>query len=388
MSSTAPISQFDHFIPVATSRLIQQLEQSGLSTQQMTVIHQLKQILAYRFYQKLVALKKAYQPLNPDRELLLDDSATDDAAPCINQLRELLTSANYSELNQQQIEFALQKTSPYGLEIHIDFEIFQDISLFYRGKSSTSVKVRDWKTLYLKKKKVSLIRYQRLFLLIRYKDTENHPGLHLKLFKDILRPDLEMLFPENKVRIKVLDKIKLGVTGGGGTAGGLFATIGKISAAVSPWTIVIAMAGFVMLIWRQISKIFIQKTRYMATLAQNLYFHNLDNNAGAITYLVDLARQEEIKETILAYAMLNTQSIETQEQLDTACEQWFFDNFDTQIDFDVSDAVGKLTRLHILDDTAQGLTCYQPEQINRQLVNLWNSLIDEPDALTDAKSDG
>lgn len=374
--SAATISQFDHFIPVATSTLIQKLEQLPLATENRAVIHKLKQVLAYEFYQKLMALKKTYQPFNPDRELLLGQDVTDNAQACIQQVRELLVAANYSELNQQQIEYALEKTSPYGLEIRIDFDAFSDLALFYRGKSQSTLQVRDWKRLYLKKKTVSLIRYQRLFLILRYKDEKQKPGIHLKLFKDILRPDLEMLFPECKVRMKFLDKIKLGITGGGGTAGGLFATIGKITAAVNPWTVFIAVAGFAMLIWRQVSKIFIQKTRYMATLAQNLYFHNLDNNAGAITYLVDLARQEEIKEAILAYAMLCSTSIENQEQLDSTCEQWFLENFNTQIDFDISDAIQKLGRFNILDDKTEGLSCIHPRQIVRQLDAHWQSLID------------
>jgi len=373
MPDNASISQFDHFIPVSTTGLLRHIEQTGLSQPQLKIIHQLRQVLAYQYYQKLVTLKKSYQPFNPDRELLLDDSSETDPEACIKQLRELLAAANYSELNQQQIEFALEKTSPYGLEIRIDFDAFADITLFYRGKSSTSLRVRDWKRLFVKKKTINLIRYQRLFLLIRYKDAQVRPGIHLKLFKDILRPDLEMLFPNSQVRIKTFDKLKIGVTGGGGTAGGLFATISKITAAINPWTIVIAVAGFAMLIWRQVSKIFIQKTRYMATLAQNLYFHNLDNNAGAITYLVDLARQEEIKEAILAYALLASQDIDNMEELDDACEQWFFEHFNTQIDFDVTDAVDKLRKLKIIDGDNDQLQCLPPEEIEPILSQHWQA---------------
>ena len=365
------INQFDHFIPVSTSRLIEALTQSGLDPQQIAVIHKLKKIISFQFQQKLVTLKKQYQPFNPDRELFTDDSETADADLCIKSIQDTLSSANYSKLDQQQIEYALQKTSPYGLEIRIDFSAFSDVNLFYRGKSNSSIQIRDWKTIYLKKKTVNLIRYQRLFLLLRYKDSANKPGIQLKLFKDILRPDLEMLFPECKIRMKVLDKVKLAVTGGGGTVGGIFATIGKITAAISPWTITIAIGGFAMLVWRQVSKIFIQKTRYMATLAQNLYFHNLDNNAGAITYLIDLARQEEIKEAILAYALLiNLNTINTQEELDSACEDWFDTNFAQQIDFDISDALYKLEQLGIFGNRNQ-LECLHSQQIIDKLDKQW-----------------
>ncbi len=376
MDTQSTINQFDHFIPVSTSRLIDKLAQSGLSAAQIEVIHKLKQVISFQFHQKLVAVKKHYQHLNPDQDLLIQQNLSAEADTCINDLQKILIAANYSELNQQQIEYALQKTSPYGLEISIDFSAFSEVSLFYRGKSSHTIQIRDWKNFYLKKKNVNLIQYQRLFLLLRYHEPSDKPGLHLKLFKDILRPDLEMLFPECKIRMKIFDKIKLAITGGGGTAGGIIATIGKVSAAVNPWSISIAIAGFAMLVWRQISKVFIQKTRYMATLAQNLYFHNLDNNAGAITYLIDLARQEEIKETILAYALLNLNTINNQEALDSSCEAWFEQNFGISIDFDISDAMHKLQQFDMLSDDTSHIQCRPPpEQIIDNLEKQWLAFI-------------
>ena len=377
MNEPSSIQQYDHFIPVSTANLISKLEQSGLPEPQLEVIHQLKQVMSFQFHQKLLTLKKLYQPFNPDRELIDQNTATD-ASPCIDALCDVLTAANYTQLNREQLEYALQKTSPYGLEIHIDFDQFEHVSLFYRGKSQTTIQLRDWKKLYLKKKSITLINYQRLFLLLSYKNDQQKPGIHLKLFKNILRPDLEMLFPESKIRMKLFDKLKLGITGGGGTAGGIFATIGKVTAAVSPWTIFIAIAGFAMLVWRQVSKVFIQRTRYMATLAQNLYFHNMDNNAGAISYLIDLARQEEIKETILAYALLNLQTIKDKTELDNACEEWFKQQFDQVIDFDVQDAVDKLQRFDLLQSDHENLTCRAPEVISKKLQQQWLDFIKTP----------
>ena len=380
MSSNPAIAQFDHFIPVSTSELIRQLEQDPdypLAAQHRAVMHRLNRILSFRFYQTLVAIKQLYAPLNPDSDLLPAAGQQADAAACIEQLRGLLVNANYTELDEQQIQYALQKTSPYGLEIGIDFDAFAHVSLFYRGKSQSSVQVRDWKSLFLRKKSTSLIHYRRLFLVLQFRDGSDKPGLHLKLFKDIPRPDLEMLFPDCKLRIKLFDKIKLAITGGGGTAGGLFATIGKVTAAVSPWTILIAIAGFAALLWRQISKIFVQKTRYMATLAKNLYFHNLDNNVGAITYLIDQARQEEIKETILAYALLGRGDIRKREQLDDVCEQWFAQRFDAPIDFDIDDAMRKLEAFGLLQNDNTGLSCADADRSIRELDRTWRAFLDD-----------
>ncbi len=375
MSEKTSIAQYDHFIPVSTQQLIQQLSSLGLDETHHQVIQQLRQILSFEFYLRLQQIKHHYQPINPDNELSHLKAADDDYSNSIDSIRKLLIQANFEELDQQQIEYALEKISPYGLNIEINFDAFQQMVLFYRGKTRKEIQTRDWKKLFLKKKKESLISYGRLFLVIQYKDQNNKPGLYLKLFKDILRPDLEMLFPESRVRMKVFDKIKLLLTGGSGTAGGLFATIGKISAAITPWTIVIALAGFIMLLWRQISKVFIQRTHYMMTLAQNLYFHNMDNNLGAITYLVDLARQEEIKEVILAYAMLKIHQVKDSEQLDNICEKWFMQQFNIQIDFDINDAINKLKRFDLLEDRSDALRCKPPADSSEQLQKRWLDFI-------------
>jgi hypothetical protein len=377
MPSQSSIVQYDHFIPVSTHHLVQQLTTAGLDEVQTTVIKQLQQILSFEFNLQLQQIKKHYQPVNPDNELSDLQASESDFQHSISTVRSLLIHANFEELNQHQIQFALEKISPYGLEIDINFDAFEQLALFYRGKASKNIEVRDWKKLFLKKTTHSLISYSRLFLLIQYKDQKLKPGLHLKLFKDILRADLEMLFPESSVKMKAFDKLKLILTGGGGTAGGLFATIGKIASAVTPWTIVIAVAGFIMLIWRQVSKIFIQKTQYMMTLAQNLYFHNMDNNLGAITYLIDLARQEEIKETILAYALLSQQEASDKEKLDDLCEQWFIENFNIQIDFDIKDAIDKLRRFNLIEENNDNLSCRPAEESSQQLQKRWLDFINK-----------
>ena len=54
----------------------------------------------------------------------------------------------------------------------------------------------------------------------------------------------------------------------------------------------------------QVTKVFHQRNEYMMTLAQNLYFHNLANNRGVLTLLVDRAEEEDIKEELLLYNYL------------------------------------------------------------------------------------
>jgi hypothetical protein len=380
MVEHSSIAQFDHFIPVATSRLIRAFVQAGLSADQLQVVHKIRRLITLQYSDRLIKLKRLYQPFNPDRELIADDSASIASEDAIQQIKQLLIKANYSELTRQQIEYALEQTSPYGLDVKIDFDQFEDVSLFYRAKSQRTIKIRDWKTLYIKKREVNLISYQRICLLLYYSDKHYKSGIHIKLFKDILRPDLEMLFPECKIRMKTIDKIKLAVTGGGGTAGGLVATIGKLTAAVSPLAIVMAVAGFAALLWRQINKVFVQRTRYMVSLAQNLYFNNLDNNMGAITYLIDQARQEEIKETLLAYGLINLQEINNSMELDSACETWLMDQFDCVIDFDIEDGLKKLHDYKLIKLNSEPLSCQSTEDLCDILDRQWQSYMQLPES--------
>ena len=365
--SESSIAQYDHFIPIPTQELLNELQSLGLSTDQTQVIKALRQVLSFELYLHLKKIKRGYHPVNPDNVLLHQDTAATAVEDTIDQIRRLLVQANFSELDQQQIEYALEKTSPYGLNIQIDFSAFERVILFYRGQARKRVTVRDWRRLFLKTRDVDLISYQRLFLVLQHKDQVRRPGLQLKLFKDILRPDLEMLFPDTKVRIKGFDKLKLIITGGGGTAGGLFATITKISAALNPWTIVIAIGGFAALLWRQISKV----------LVQNLYFHNMDNNLGAITYLVDLARQEEVKEACLAYAMLCNHAVANSMQLDDLCEQWLQQNWNIELDFDTQDALDKLMRLDLIRMTGDRIVCRPTAEALPLLQDKWMGYLND-----------
>ncbi len=377
MATSSRIAQYDHFIPLGIERLIDALADSGLDEEQRETALILRRLLGEEFRQRLDRLRECYLPFNPDRELLLDDGQpTADADSVMDDIDRLLRQGNYQPLNREQITEALERSSPYGLVIEIDLDRYRRVTLYYRGKSSEQVTVRDWRYLYLKKRTVSLLRYSRLCLVLQYRDCAERPGIHIKLFKDILRADLEMLFPDCRLRMKPFDKIKLALTGGGGTAGGLMATLGKISAAVSPWTIAVALGGFAALLWRQISKVFVQRTRYAATLARNLYFHNLDNNAGALAYLNELALDEEIKELLMSWALLQIHGPMSLERLDDACEAWFAERYGIGIDFDIEDAAHKLQQQGLLQQDGEILSARPAAEVLPILKQRWNRIID------------
>jgi hypothetical protein len=164
------------------------------------------------------------------------------------------------------------------------------------------------------------------------------------------RLDIEVLFPNQQVRLKLFDKIRLAVTGGGGTIGGIVATVTKLAVTLNPMAIAVAFAGLAAIIARQVMGFFNLHTKYLMQLSRNLYFHNLDNNLGVVGHLVDAAEEEECKEAILAYYFLHTQCDQyfTQVQLDQTIENYLREKYGIAIDFEVADGVRKLRELGLL----------------------------------------
>ena len=201
-------------------------------------------------------------------------------------------------------------------------------------------------------------------------------AVYLKLFKDIPRADLEMQFPNTRVQIRLFDKIKLGVTGGGGTAGGVMATMGKFSATIDPLSALIAVGGLLGVIWRQISKIFSQREKYNANLTKNLYFYSLDNNMGALTYLVDVAEAEECKESILAYFFLLTGGESNRVTLDNNIEDYIQEQYDIPMDFEIDDGLDKLKKSALLSRSDNIIKAVPLKEANSQLKQQWHSIIE------------
>ncbi len=409
----------ERFIPISLDELHQDLlSQATEVPVEATLRARLYRILLAlyhaEFHERTRELKIGYTPFNPDRDTC--SRRTHDAAALANlqqgllaQVQAALVRANFVVLSGEDINQALNKTSPHGVEVSVDFEAYEEMMLFYRGSDCREEYKRDWRSLFLRKISVQVPIYRRLFLLLKAKPLEQRirelaaaenlslararrraiaeSGLlpdegtscsvYIKLFRDIPHSDLEMLFPNTRVRMRTLDKLNLAVTGGGGTIGGIFATVTKLSAAANPLTAASAIAGLAGVIWRQISKVFARRTHYMATLAKNLYFYSLDNNAGALAHLVDLAEVEECKEAMLAYHFLCGEADSSVEELDARIERWLETNYDTRIDFEIEDGLNKLERLELLQRSADGRLRVLPLREAVELLNRhWDELFD------------
>ena len=334
----------ERFIPVSRFAILDRIGredvwQPGEYQDAELLINYLAACRHLQYRDRLTRLKEAYLPFSPDRDTIqvLDFNLIQleqKKKQLVEILRETVAQANYTEITPEEIIAYFKSKSPYALNLKVDLSEFDELLLYSRGSSIRTYYKRDWRWLFLRKRRTDEPIFQRLFLLLKLKPTSerlreitisdscdeekaqkildkkrrNLPEhatsdhVYLKLFKNINKSDLEMLFPNTEVEFKMFDKIRLGVTAGGGTVASVAGTATKVLAATNPIALAGAIFGLLAVIFRQVMGFFNQRAKYMMVLAQNLYFHNLANNRGVLTLLSDRAEEEDVKDDRLLYA--------------------------------------------------------------------------------------
>jgi hypothetical protein len=342
----------ERFIPIAYEEIVQLFsEEEGMSKELAAFAALLREHYHHRFHRLLLNVGADYLPFDPDSEYVTRRRYPEEAygrmaETFLGDVETLANHANFEALTQEALNRAVNETSPYGVEVSVDQEAFGMMRLFFRGSALRKEFRRTPKSLYLKKELITTPVYRRLLMVFKLKGEER---IYLKLFKEIPASDLEMLFPNTEVRIAMVDKVKLAVTGGGGTIGGAATLLGKLAASLDPIALLGAVGAFGAVLWRQVSAVFSQRVKYMARLARNLYFYNLGNNAGVLSHLVSMAEAEECKEALLAYAfLLRSGSGMRLPELDAAIEAHIGALFGVPIDFEIEDAAAKLEALKLV----------------------------------------
>ncbi len=388
----------ERFIPVSVEDLVKDLGDSDFLDDEQTILfNKISEMFVALYHaqlhKNLLKLKRNYQPYSPDRDTVVvsrpnDCTENEQVATFKKDIQVILDRANFESLSIDEINESLNKVSPYGVAVTVDLDEFEELAIHYRGIGYRILVTRRWETLWIKKKYSEVPIYRRLFVLLkpRQDDSDHNSGemntncIYLKLFKNIPQHDLEMLFPNTQVKMRLFDKIKLSLTGGGGTVTGIAGLVAKISGAVASLLgVVIALVGFAAIIWRQIASVFNHRTRYMAELTKNLYFYNLNNNVGAISQLVDMAEGEEFKEAILAYYFLTTMpdTVFDQELLDKKIEDYIAEKYGVTIDFEITDGLRKLDECTMLQrDSCGRLTTVNFEEALRVLNKMWDNMYD------------
>lgn len=402
------------FIPFRKSDLVAMCRQAGLVAKQAENDFNdfrriLEALLHFEYHHLLESLKDAYAPFNPDadtRSMRPPEPETlhSHQKTFVQKMNALLDAANFEPITQNDLKAALAEESLFKIRLEVDFDDFEEVLFFRRGESRKAETVVSWAG--LKKTALTFTNYDRVMVYIKFKDAAYfaaagrrdlpyQPGATLiKLFQNVPKADLEMLFPNSEVRMKTIDKLVIGipaaVSGAVVVVSKLGASLALVGSLVAFWlglreTSVdinqkhlvalglglVALGGF---LFKQISKFKNRKIRFMKALAENLYFKNLDNNAGVFHHLIDAAEEEEFKEALLAYLFLaQNEGGLTRQALDDAVEGWLEKDWDCAIDFEVDDALGKLERWGLVKHRGDCLTALPMAEAKARLDHIWDN---------------
>ncbi len=379
----------EHFIPFRASDLLQLClladempEQQKRRFEKICVL--LTRYYHLTFHRKLSLLKDCYAPFNPDSDTLpveefSDSVLRDKQVQLRNVLTDVVVAANFKPVRQEDLDKALEEESLFNIRLKVDFDDFEQIIFYRRGESIGKGEIRKWYS--WKTTPIQFTNYERVLVYVKFKEQSYFdarektdlffkPGTTmLKLFRNIPKADLEMLFPNTEVAMRVQDKIMIGVPAAVSGAmvlvtklGSTILLLGGMFAFWLGWrnepvfidqtalvALGVGLASLSAYLWKQFSAFRNRKIKFMKVLADNLYFKNLDNNAGVFHRLVDAAEEAESKEAMLAYFFLVTvEDPMTEAELDERIEQWLSSYGGTKVDFEVTDAVNKLVELGLV----------------------------------------
>jgi hypothetical protein len=373
----------------------------------------LASLLHHEFRTRLEALKDTYYPFNPDTDTrtLVELSPTEREAAqqrLVDELTALAEDANFERISSDDLDRAFVEESLMKVRLEADFDDFEQVVFYRRGERTRQEEVKH--VFGLRPRTIKFTNYAKVLVYVKFKNAAHFeakgkdvdhlpfkPGSTIiKLFQDVPRADLEMLFPNARVRMRLIDKLLIGVPA---VVSGIIVVVTKLIASLIPVLLLLGfwfgvrkdpvqldqgqlvalgagLAAFGGYLVRQYTKFKNRKIQFMKALTENLYFRNLDNDAGVFHHLLDAAEEEEVKEAVLAYHFLRAAGRPlTAAELDRRIEDWFAREWEAAFDFEVNDGVSKLRRLQLVDDDGQGrLIAVTLDEAKRRLDQIWDNL--------------
>ena len=300
-------------------------------------------------------------------------------------LHELLGRANYREISGSELQEAFDSEALSSVKIQVDMTAFAALHIFARGKERRSETVRS--LFGLRKRRVEFDVLERVFVFSSLAQTDG--ALNLKLFGNIPVPDMEMLLPNCKVKMRRIDqavvflpatisvvlaasKVLFSLTAIW-SAIQFYTGLSKDEPIVSGgWGLVAAgsftLLGITMGAYTKYQK---RRLEYANAHSRTLYFQTLDSESGAFLRVLDEAFEEEAKEAVLAYAFLLAHGPSTETALDERVEQWLRTKIGAPVDFEVDDALAKLARLGVATRAGDVWTAMPAETAAERLRAQW-----------------
>lgn len=406
----------DRFIPFRkqdiTSMCAQEVKQDECSTSFIQFCDLLSSLIHFEYHGLLESLKNDYAPFDPNSDTRqLASFSPEHKNACKTAFAKnfaiVLDAANFEKITEQDLQEALTEESLFKVRLEVEFDDFEQVVFYRRGESQISETLTS--LFGLRKQTINFTNYDRVAVFITFKDKSHfnaknklplgfEPGATIvKLFQNVPKADLEMLFPNSEVRMRPIDKAIIGASAVVGGAAVLITKLGAslvlLATLFAFWlgwraesvemteqhmiSFALGMGVFGSFIFKEWSKFKNRKIKFMKALSDNLYFKNLDNNAGVFHTLIDAAEEEDFKEAILAYTfLLKTKTGLTAKQLDQDIELWFEQEYNCTLDFEISDALNKLVRMKLVTEQNNA---YFPLPLNEAKTILdkhWDNIFD------------
>jgi Protein of unknown function (DUF3754) len=389
----------EHFIPIRKSDLVELLTRyPELPERDAELFYRLCQLLTatfhHEYHQQLERLKDAYAPFDPDA----DTRATQFPEPAQREEKldhlfadfsSLMDRANFKHLTKEEYLRTSAGSTRWGLNMDVDFDVFDRLKVFVRGDSFISRSYRPW-TRWFRTVTVELPAYRRLAVILKLRPHKrlgpNAPTnqVILKIFKDIPKLDMEMLLPGARLRMPGFQKGKLGAS--------IASSIGLLGYKIGTDVGRVAWEGLAhhnpLALWgplsiaasygyRQYYGFAQTKQSYHLQLTRSLYYQSLDSNAGVFCRLLDEAEEQECREAFLGYFFLWREAGAegwTAEHLDDRVEAYLEQETQLKIDFEIGDALAKLERLRLVERRNDRITAVPIENALERLDDAWDNI--------------
>jgi len=386
----------EHYVPVRVTDLVDflaegkgaKVDPNPLGEAEQASLRRLAEALVGHFHRsfhvRFRRITDAYAPLDPDRDTVsIVELSHDDKEHAIrrlfDELKGLLERANYKELTRAEAERTMQGHSPWGVELDVDWSVFDHIEIYYRGDTVGQRTIRTWWKLWRSETKDVPV-YNRLVVILKQREHKrlgkkaDTQSVFMKIFKDMPKPDLEMVLPGTRIRLSKLDRGLIFYP----LVSGIALLCYKLLSELLQFRDVLSIAASVSLSWslaglfagygyKSYASYTNKKTAYTLQLTQSLYYQVIDSNAGVFFRLLDEAEEQEVREALLAYYYLwrYADGAMTPEELDDIVEQDLDRRLGVKVDFEIADALRKLERLYMVQREGDG---YRAVPINEAVA--------------------
>lgn len=404
----------DGFIPIRSTELAKAIDAengvAGTDAQAWSDVFQLLgALMRHEGQARVEQMHALYAPLDPDAPAARRDLSPAAYEKFERALVDELTRANFSEVDPESVRTAETTKRLTGLAIKPSQAGIRRIRYFARGSRKESFTVKSW--FGLRKQEIEVETLRDVVVVVGFKaDAEIskqddkafrkmrrgvRPGAALvKHFRNVAAPELVTLHPGARPTMRRRDQAWLAapaIVAGAPVLINLWPALTVLAAvlaayfgaqgvieeselkrAIAAISGLVAVAAFVM---RQRLKYEAQTLRYQKRLADTVYFRNLANNAGVIDLLSGAGVEQEVKEALLAYAVLhNAARPLTEAEIDAEAEAFLRTHFALEVNFEVHDAIEKLERLDLVVHRGELFETAPPAEALKRLDAAWDKL--------------